>query len=249
MVVAIGDIVTPVGSRILFGEKESFAVIGVYDRTVVLTYLSLASAVCGCIISAAGTGHPYLGGFFLLFCGLCDTFDGIVARSKKDRTDRELAFGAQIDSLSDLVAFGILPSAIAVGLLAHDGIQIIPIPVQSWMGVLSTVGFLAIVLFYCLAALIRLAYFNVLDEERRHSGDTGPKYFVGLPVTSAALVFPVILLMNYFIPRDLSLLYTALMVVAAFLFLGSFRIRRPSGRKARALERSLTLPMRNLDRA
>lgn len=204
--------------------------IGVYDRTVVLTYLSLASAVCGCIISAAGPGHPYLGGFFLLFCGLCDTFDGIVARSKGGRTDREMAFGAQIDSLSDLVAFGVLPSAIAVGLLAHDGIQVLPPHAQSWFEVLSTVGFLAVVLAYCLASLIRLAYFNVLDEERRHSDDTGPKFFVGLPVTSAALVFPIVLLMSYFIPRDFSLVYTALMALTAFLFLGRFRIRRPSGK-------------------
>ena len=61
--------------------------IGVYDYTVILTYLSLVSAMCGCIVSTAGNGHPYIGGFFLLFCGLCDTFDGKVARVKKNRTN------------------------------------------------------------------------------------------------------------------------------------------------------------------
>ena len=82
--------------------------IGFYNRTVVLTYLSLASAVCGCIISCSGTGHPYLGGFFLLFCGLCDAFDGKVARTKSNRTEREKNYGIQIDSLTDLIAFEIV---------------------------------------------------------------------------------------------------------------------------------------------
>ena len=81
--------------------------IGVYDYTVILTYLSLLSGASGIIVCLKGIGHPYLGMFFLLFSGLCDTFDGKVARSKKNRTEREKRFGIQIDSLSDLVAFGV----------------------------------------------------------------------------------------------------------------------------------------------
>lgn len=57
--------------------------IGVYDYTVILTYLSLLSGASGIIVCLKGIGHPYLGMFFLLFSGLCDTFDGKVARSKK----------------------------------------------------------------------------------------------------------------------------------------------------------------------
>ena len=132
--------------------------IGVYDYTVILTYLSLVSAMCGCIVSTAGNGHPYIGGFFLLFCGLCDTFDGKVARAKKNRTDREKAFGVQIDSLSDLVAFGVLPASIAVGLLTSDGIQIIPFPEDRLVD-LYTIGFLVIVI---LLALKRPLYQAIL---------------------------------------------------------------------------------------
>ena len=190
--------------------------IGVYDYTVILTYLSLVSAMCGCIVSTAGNGHPYIGGFFLLFCGLCDTFDGKVARAKKNRTDREKAFG-------------VLPASIAVGLLTSDGIQIIPFPEDRLVD-LYTIGFLVIVILYVLAALIRLAFFNVLDEEKRYSEDVVPKGYVGLPVTSAALIFPVTLLMNYFIPKDLSNLYIALLLVTGFLFLGKFRVQKPGKR-------------------
>ena len=203
--------------------------IGVYDYTVLLTYLSLVSAMCGCIVSTAGNGHPYIGGFFLLFCGLCDTFDGKVARSKKNRTDREKAFGVQIDSLSDLVAFGVLPASVAVGLLTSDGIQIIPFPEDRLVD-LYTIGFLVIVILYVLAALIHLAFFNVLDEEKQYTDDTGPEGYVGLPVTAAALIFPVALLMHYFIPKDLSNLYIALLMVTGFLFLGRFRVRKPGKR-------------------
>ena len=203
--------------------------IGVFDYTVILTYLSLVSAMCGCIVSTAGNGHPYIGGFFLLFCGLCDTFDGKVARSKKNRTEREKRFGVQIDSLSDLVAFGVLPACIAVGLLTSDGVQIIPFPEDRLVD-LYTIIFLVIVILYVLAALIRLAWFNVLDEEQRSAGNSGSKGYVGLPVTAAALIFPVTLLMHYFIPKDLSNLYIALLMVTGLLFLGKFRVKKPGKR-------------------
>lgn len=78
--------------------------IGFYDYTVILTYLSILSGTTGIILCLNGVGHPYLGMFFLLFSGLCDTFDGKVARSKKDRTEQMKKFGIQIDSLSDLIA-------------------------------------------------------------------------------------------------------------------------------------------------
>lgn len=84
--------------------------IGIYDYTVLLTYFSLLSAGTGIVVSLSGHGHPYIGTFFLLFCGLCDAFDGKVARTKNNRTELERNFGIQVDSLSDLVAFGVLPA-------------------------------------------------------------------------------------------------------------------------------------------
>lgn len=74
--------------------------IGFYDYTVILTYLSLLSGTTGIMLCLNGVGHPYLGMFFLLFSGLCDTFDGKVARSKKNRTEQMKKFGIQIDSLA-----------------------------------------------------------------------------------------------------------------------------------------------------
>ena len=76
--------------------------IGYYNYTTLLTYLSLASATTGIVVSLMDSGHPYIAMCFLLFCGLCDAFDGKVARIKKNRTERECKFGIQIDSLSDI---------------------------------------------------------------------------------------------------------------------------------------------------
>ena len=91
--------------------------IGFYDYTVILTYFSLLSATSGIVVALSGGGHPYYGCLFLLFCGLCDAFDGKVARTKKGRTKMEKDFGIQIDSLSDLVAFGVLPACIGAALM------------------------------------------------------------------------------------------------------------------------------------
>ena len=67
--------------------------IGFYDYTVILTYLSLMSGTIGIMLCLNGMGHPYLSMFFLLFSGLCDRFDAKVARSKKDRTTQMKKFG------------------------------------------------------------------------------------------------------------------------------------------------------------
>ena len=90
--------------------------LGVYDYTVILTYISVLSASTGIFVTLTGPGHPYIGMVFLLLCGLCDTFDGKVARTKRNRTKLQKDFGVQIDSLSDLVAFGVLPVCLGMAL-------------------------------------------------------------------------------------------------------------------------------------
>ena len=79
--------------------------IGFYDYTVVVTYISLVSSIVG--MFCAIDGKLTIAVFCLAFSGLCDMFDGKIARTKKDRTDDEKSFGIQIDSLCDIVCFGI----------------------------------------------------------------------------------------------------------------------------------------------
>lgn len=194
--------------------------IGIYDYTVVLTYLSLVSASIGICVSLSGGGHPYLGALFLLFSGLCDAFDGKVASTKNGRGTFEKRYGIQIDSLSDLVAFGVLPAAI--GMAVYRNSKIFD---SGIFGVLKWLV-LAIMIFYVLAALIRLAYFNVTEEERQDKEDGARKMYTGLPVTSSALIFPLILLIKFISPVDMTLLYFFGLLVTEFLFLSKVQIKK-----------------------
>ena len=76
--------------------------IGFYDYTVILTYLGFASGVFGILCAIKDPKHLFPAIFCLMFSGLCDMFDGKVARTKKKRTTEEKHFGIQLDSLSDL---------------------------------------------------------------------------------------------------------------------------------------------------
>ncbi len=121
--------------------------LGVYDYTVVLTYVSLMVSVGGMMFAVSG--HLHLGVMCLAISGLCDMFDGKIARTKKNRTEVEKRFGIQIDSLSDIVCFGASPAVLCYCF--------------GMRGVISV----AILMFYVLAGLIRLAWFNVMEEQRQ----------------------------------------------------------------------------------
>ena len=84
--------------------------LGIYDYTVVLTYVSLMVSIGGMMLSV--NGHLNLAVLCLAISGLCDMFDGKIARTKKDRTEEEKCFGIQIDSLCDIVCFGVGPAII-----------------------------------------------------------------------------------------------------------------------------------------
>ena len=195
--------------------------IGFYNYTVFLTYLSLISGTLGIVISLSGNGHPFIGSFFLLFSGLCDAFDGKVARTKPNRTSKDQKFGIQIDSLSDLVAFGVLPACIGAAMFRGMSLK------GKTATNVYTVLLFAVISVYVLAALIRLAYFNVTEEERQQTETGSRKRYTGLPVTSAALIFPTVLLVNFLVKADITPIYLAVMVFTAFAFVSKIEITKP----------------------
>lgn len=195
------------------------------NYTVVLTYVSLLSAVLGIVISLNGPGHPYMGVYFLMLSGLCDAFDGRVARRKPNRTEVEKEFGVQIDSLSDLVAFGVLPVCIGHAML-RVSLRWLNKPLWtegSWFEIAYPILFNLIMCFYVYAAMTRLAYFNVQEElEKRENPNYTRKVYTGLPVTAAALIFPTVMLIQYLTPTiDLAPLYIITMLVTGICFISS----------------------------
>ena len=179
--------------------------IGFYNYTVVLTYLSLVFGILGMKCSLDGRlGWAIL---CLMLSGICDMFDGAVARSKKDRTDDEKSFGIQLDSLCDVICFGVFPA------------------VYLYFSGVTTVAGILILLFYVLCAVIRLAFFNVLETNRQKSEDTCPKGYRGLPVTSAAIIFPFFYLVGLLLPHEVNMvLRYALPLITGVLFITDFHV-------------------------
>lgn len=147
--------------------------IGYYDYTVVLTYIGMLVAFTGILQTIRGN---YLSAVVcLMVAGVCDMFDGAVA-STKDRNDQEKRFGIQIDSLCDLISFCVLP-AIFTYMINEQSV---------WIGVICA--------FYVLSGLIRLAYFNVMEEDRQKETTESRKTYLGVPVTTSALLMPAVYL-------------------------------------------------------
>lgn len=184
-----------------------YFMIGFYSYTVVLTYLGLASAAMGMILTFQGFAKYAL--FCLAFSGLCDMFDGKVARLKKDRTEDEKRFGIQIDFLCDVVCFGAFPMILcySIGMRGPAGISIL--------------------VFYLIAGVIRLAFFNVMEEKRQDETDEARKYYQGLPITSIAIILPLFCTLRPLLGhRFLSELHICILTVG-LLFIINFPLRKP----------------------
>ena len=179
--------------------------IGFYNYTVILTYMSLISSVYGMTQAIHGDYKEAI--FCLAFSGACDAFDGRIARTKKNRTDDEKNFGIQLESLVDVVAFGVLPAMICY----HCGVQ----------GPLGMV----LVFFYVTCAVIRLAFFNVLEIKRQKEEGGCNKSYRGLPVTSAAFIFPLVFCTRYFLPESVfGVVLHVVLGLVGFLFIFDFKM-------------------------
>ena len=182
--------------------------IGFYNYTVWLTYIGMLSSVVG--IGFASSGKITAAVICLMFSGFCDMFDGIVARTKKDRTDEERRYGIQLDSLSDVVCFGVLPVAIGYNIGAN-----------AWWQV-------AIMALFALAGLIRLAYYNVTEETRQQQTTEKRKHYLGVPITTSALTVPLLFCFQNLLGDYFALAYTLSLLVNGALFITPIQVKKPS---------------------
>lgn len=196
--------------------------IGFYNYSVILTYIGLCSSLFG--ITCAVGGSFRLAFCCLMFSGLCDMFDGKIARHHPNRSEEAKAFGIQIDSLCDLICFGAFP-AIIVNCIVSG-------PMWSHGGhwIVKAGGAL-----FVLCAVIRLAFYNVKEIQRQKETDENRKYFQGLPVTSSALIFPLIFAVTNVMhktPASGSIAYVVTLYIMAFLFVWDIRVKKPGLREA-----------------
>src|SRR5436309_4980208 len=141
----------------------------------------------------ATRGEFYRAGWFIVFAGILDTLDGRVARISGTGT----RFGAELDSLVDIVSFGVAPAFLMYQIEFVNGGP------AAWI----------FCYFYVMAAAIRLARFNVTQAGRAKT------YFIGLPSPAAGMT-----LATYY-PFTQTALYTSLHglpwhLVLTFLMIG-----------------------------
>ena len=173
--------------------------IGVYNLANCVTMLGVAAAVVG--ISFAD--NPRFAMLMLILAGVCDMFDGRVARMFP-RTEFEKRYGIQLDSFADTVSFVIFP---AVFLIAQG----------------RTVWTVLIAILYVFAGVTRLCWFDITTD-----GNT--KYFSGFPVTCIALLLPMwhaaFALAHAAVP---TLAIALSLLVMAVLFVANIRVKKPTG--------------------
>lgn len=179
--------------------------LGFYNYTVILTYIGMLTGFYG--ISLVMSGNRMMALVCLMIAGVCDMFDGKIASTKK-RTKKEKRFGIQIDSLSDLVCFGVLP-ALIVYEAGKSALRFIPSGL------------------YLLCALIRLAWFNVDEEERQEGEAASRKVYYGLPVTLSAAIIPIMMGLCGRFHWDAGTVGACTLIVMAIAFISPFKISKP----------------------
>lgn len=181
---------------------------GVYNPSIILTYISVFCSIygMGSLVSYKETDSinvVSLCMILLAVAGVCDMFDGKVARMCK-RTEKEKEFGIQLDSLADTVSFIVFPVSILMFVCDFN--------------ILSVV----ISMFYVFTGIMRLGWFNVTTKENRG-------LYQGLPVTFSALIFPTAyLLLKHFELYIGSFSFVILYLITAILFITNFKFRKPN---------------------
>lgn len=135
-----------------------------WNKANVVTFFGIICSVIG--ISFGFKGKTEYSLILLIIAGICDAFDGTVARLNKDCSKDE-GYGIQIDSLADIICSGIFPVIICIS-----------------MGFSRIVDIIVYSLFI-IAGIIRLTYFNVNTKQNKN-------YFQGVPITVSTMILPIL---------------------------------------------------------
>lgn len=177
-------------------------IIGCYNKSVILTHIGVLAALVG----IAFVQNRDIATICLIVAGICDLFDGAVARRCK-RNEQEKAFGVQLDSLADLISFGAFPFVFLLGVVPNETAFKVPA--------------IAVGAIYVLAAVTRLGWFNITTEENKG-------FYQGMPVTYSALIIAVIYPLSYlFGMRVMGAVYIGVYLVMAVLFVLNIKVKKP----------------------
>jgi CDP-diacylglycerol--serine O-phosphatidyltransferase len=181
-----------------------------------VTGLSLMLGLASIVMTQFG--ELEFAAWLIVWCGLLDTLDGVTARLLKATSD----FGAEFDSMADVIAFGVAPAVLAV----NAGVQAggIEPGTEAFLVLLLAAG------IFALAGAMRLARFNI-DTDK-----PPPGWFTGVPITACGggVLASVVLVLIYHpgvaASLPLGLYLPALLCVLAVLMISRLRFPKATVR-------------------
>ena len=180
--------------------------IGFFSVANTVTLCGLISAVISCFLAA--NGNCKLAIYMMFLACLCDTFDGRIARSNPDRTEAQKFYGVQLDSLCDVISFGLTPCFIAFSFGFDALLDVI------------------IYSIFIACGAIRLAYFNTLANAKPNKKNNG---FKGVPIPMSTFVITVLFVLTTFSPASVSVWFFRIALLAlAVAFVLNIRIKKPN---------------------
>ncbi len=185
-----------------------------------ITVLAICAGLTGIRLAFEGRYEEAVA--MVLLAAFLDGIDGRVARLLKATSK----FGVQMDSLADIINFGVAPALVSYAFLLHD---------------VRSIGWIA-ALLYAIAAGLRLARFNVMAE-RDVKADWQSEFFVGVPAPMGAMLMllPVYLGFIGIEPSPL-FVYASVAYTVAIGYLLVSRLPVWSGKSSR-IRRDLMLPI------
>jgi len=147
-------------------NNKAFDLLSILRYTVPNSFTALSLLLGVSSIVTSQLGNLELAGWMIVWCGLLDVLDGLAARLLNATS----SFGAEFDSMADLVSFGVAPAI----LMLNAGMQLGGIETgsgQFWV-LLASCG------VFVLCGAMRLARFNLTSDQ-----PTGG-WFIGVPITA-----------------------------------------------------------------
>jgi len=158
----------------------------------IITLLNLSLGIFAIILIL--NRHSHMSLLMIFLACLFDRFDGSIARKLNAVSD----FGKELDSLCDLISFGVAPALLLYqSILFHYGS----------LGIFATI-------LYILCGAIRLARYNITEFDG---------HYQGLPITAAGCLLTLSYLAIYHVPSLLFLFFT---LILAVMMISPFRLKK-----------------------
>jgi CDP-diacylglycerol--serine O-phosphatidyltransferase len=193
--------------------------------TVLPSLITILNGVCGFIavilasegakLGIGGVSHFAMAGYMILLAMIADMLDGRLARMSRNTS----SFGGQLDSLCDIISFGVAPAFLMLKVLEHK----LQLAGFAGEGLLERFVWLAAAAYVSCAA-IRLARFNVENEE----DESAHMSFTGLPTPAAAgVIVSLVIFHQEELPGADVIIYALPIVALGIAALMVSRIRYP----------------------